>query len=278
MPRSSGRPVPSTASRITAPAPSPKRTQVARSLKSRMREKVSAPITITRGRAPVRMRASAWARAKTKPAQTAWMSKAKPPAMPIAVCTLTAVEGKVWSGVAVARMIASMSAPREAGVGEGGAGGGDREVGGRLALGGEVAALDAGAGADPFVGGVEGPGELVVLDDALGQVVAAAERNGAEHAHVVSPCWASAGCVGGADAGGELAGEAVVGEGEGEADGRGHRRGVGRAVRLDDRAVEAEEDPAVRAPRVDAVLQALERGQGEERADAARAGCRRRPP
>ena len=32
--------------------------------------------------------------------------------MPIAVCTLTAVEGKVWSGVAVARMIASMSAPR----------------------------------------------------------------------------------------------------------------------------------------------------------------------
>jgi hypothetical protein len=31
--------------------------------------------------------------------------------MPIAFCTLTAVEGKVWSGVAVARMTASMSAP-----------------------------------------------------------------------------------------------------------------------------------------------------------------------
>ena len=157
----------------------------------------------------------------------------------------------------------------QAGVGEGGAGGGDGEVRGRLALGGEVAALDAGARPDPFVGGVEGPGELGVLDDALGQVVAAAERDGAEHAHVVSPCWASAGCSGGADAGGELAGEAVVGEGEGEADGGGHRGGVGRAVGLDDRAVEPEEDPAVRAPRVDAVLQALERGQREERADAA---------
>ncbi len=39
------------------------------------------------------------------------MSKAKPPRMPIALCTLTAVAGKVWSGVAVATISASMSAP-----------------------------------------------------------------------------------------------------------------------------------------------------------------------
>ena len=76
-----------------------------------MREKVSAPITITRRAAPPRISASAWASAKTKPAQTACMSKAKPPRMPIALCTLTAAEGKVWSGVAVATISASMSAP-----------------------------------------------------------------------------------------------------------------------------------------------------------------------
>ena len=190
----------SAASRISAPAPSPKSTQVARSVKSRMRQKVSAPITITRREVPAWISALAWASAKTKPAQTACTSKAKPPRMPIAFCTLTAVAGKVWSGVAVATISVSMSAPVRPGVGERGAGGGDGEVGGHLAVGGEVAALDAGAGADPLVGGVERGGELGVLDDARRQVVAAADGHGAQHGHVGAPPRAASGaCVGRAD-------------------------------------------------------------------------------
>ena len=158
------------------------------------------------------------------------------------------------------------------GVGERGAGGGDGEVGGRLALGGEVAPLDAGAGADPLVGGVEGRGELGVLDDARGQVVAAAERHGAQHAHVGNASAGGVGRVlGGADRDPrrELLGEAVVGEGEGELDRRRDAGGVGRPVRLDHRAVQPEEHAAVDPARVDALLQPLERGEREERADAA---------
>ena len=51
------RPVRSDACRMTAPAPSPNSTQVVRSLKSRMREKVSAPITSAVRCAPLRMKA-----------------------------------------------------------------------------------------------------------------------------------------------------------------------------------------------------------------------------
>ncbi len=76
-----------------------------------MRLNVSAPITITRREVPDWISALAWASAKTKPAQTACTSKAKPPRMPMALCTVTAVAGKVWSGVAVATMSVSMSAP-----------------------------------------------------------------------------------------------------------------------------------------------------------------------
>ena len=75
-----------------------------------MREKVSAPITRMVRACPVRISASAVATAYMNPAQTAWTSKAKPPA-PIACCTWVAVAGKVLSGVAVARMIASTSGP-----------------------------------------------------------------------------------------------------------------------------------------------------------------------
>ena len=80
-------------------------------MKSRMREKVSAPITMIRRETPVWISALAWVSAKMKPAQTACTSKAKPPRMPMALCTLTAVAGKVWSGVAVATISVSMSAP-----------------------------------------------------------------------------------------------------------------------------------------------------------------------
>ena len=154
-----------------------------RSVKSRMREKVSAPITITRRAEPARISASAWASAKTKPAQTACMSKAKPPRMPMALCTLTAVDGKGLVGGRGGDDQRVDVGAGQAGVGERGARGGDREVGGHLALGGEVPALDAGAGADPLVGGVEGARELGVLDDPRRQVVAAAARHRAQDAH-----------------------------------------------------------------------------------------------
>jgi hypothetical protein len=52
----------SLASSTTAPAPSPNSTQVVRSLKSRMREKTSAPITSTLLAAPVRIIESATVR------------------------------------------------------------------------------------------------------------------------------------------------------------------------------------------------------------------------
>ena len=48
MPRSASVPAFSSASSTSAPAPSPNSTQVPRSLQSRMREKVSAPMTRTR--------------------------------------------------------------------------------------------------------------------------------------------------------------------------------------------------------------------------------------
>jgi hypothetical protein len=53
----------SLASSTTAPAPSPNSTQVVRSLKSRMREKVSAPMTSALRARPVRIMESAVASA-----------------------------------------------------------------------------------------------------------------------------------------------------------------------------------------------------------------------
>ena len=49
-PRSAALPLPSPACSTTAPAPSPNSTQVPRSFQSRMREKVSAPMTSARAR------------------------------------------------------------------------------------------------------------------------------------------------------------------------------------------------------------------------------------
>src|SRR5690606_31130252 len=58
-----------------------------------------------------------------------------------------------------------------------------RQIGCQLALGGNVAAPDAAALANPFVGGVDSSGQLVVRHDALRQVSAAAENHGASHHH-----------------------------------------------------------------------------------------------
>ena len=75
--------------------------------------------------------------------------------MPSLSCTVTAVAGKVLSGVAVASTIRSMSATVEAGVGERPPRRRGAEVGGQFAVRGDVALLDAGALDDPFVGGVD---------------------------------------------------------------------------------------------------------------------------
>ena len=102
-----------------------------------------------------------------KPEQTACTSKAAPRVMPSRACTMVAVAGKVSSGVVVAQMIrssspasmpASLKAARAAP---------KRQVGGLLALARDVALADAGALADPFVGGVDALGQIVIGDDGL---------------------------------------------------------------------------------------------------------------
>jgi hypothetical protein len=105
------RPAIGTAFSTSAPAPSPNSTQVPRSSQSRMREKVSAPITSAVRAWPRRSALSAIASAKMKPEHTAWMSNAAPRFMPSCAWTLVAVAGKVWSGVAVASTIRSRSLP-----------------------------------------------------------------------------------------------------------------------------------------------------------------------
>src|SRR3954452_4543711 len=95
----------------TAPAPPPNSTPVPRSCQSRMREKVSAPITSAVLAWPSRRALSATASAKMKPEHTACTSKAAPRFIPSCACTLLAVAGKVWSGVAVASTITSRSLP-----------------------------------------------------------------------------------------------------------------------------------------------------------------------
>ncbi len=108
MPRSSRVPCSRCASSTTAPAPSPKRTQVLRSLQSRMREKVSAHITSERWNAPVLNRPSTVARPNTNPEHTACKSNAAPCVRPSPACTDTADAGNVLSGVEVASTIRSI--------------------------------------------------------------------------------------------------------------------------------------------------------------------------
>ena len=71
MPRSDLSPVPLSADTITAPAPSPKSTQVDLSSQSINFENVSEPITNTFFAWPEIISALAFASAKTKPAHTA---------------------------------------------------------------------------------------------------------------------------------------------------------------------------------------------------------------
>ena len=56
--------------------------------------------------------------------------------------------------------------------------GGDREVGGQFPFRRDVALADAGALADPFVGGVDGLGQLVIGHDTGRQIGSGAEDSG----------------------------------------------------------------------------------------------------
>ena len=75
------------------------------------------------------------------------------------------------------------------GCGERSLGGVDGEIGRHLAVRGDVTLADAGALHDPFVGGVDGRGEVRVAEGALRQIAAAAEHDGTCHGHEAAS-WA----------------------------------------------------------------------------------------
>ena len=102
-------PASSLAPSTTAPAPSPNSTQVARSFQSKMRLKISAPMTSAFFAMPLLIYALAVVMAYIKPAHTACTSNAGQPSMPNLCCTMVAVAGNCISGVAVATIIKSIS-------------------------------------------------------------------------------------------------------------------------------------------------------------------------
>ena len=136
--------------------------------------------------------ASAVVSAKTKPEQTAWMSKAAPCCMPSLFWTLTAAAGKVLSGVAVASTIRSMSAGVSPALSSAAFAASSAEVGGELAIGGDVALADAGPLQDPLVGRLDHPRQVGVGEDLLGQVAARPEDHRTDRAHSASAGAASA--------------------------------------------------------------------------------------
>mmetsp|Transcript_91209 Transcript_91209/g.162440 ORF Transcript_91209/g.162440 Transcript_91209/m.162440 type:complete len:223 (+) Transcript_91209:388-1056(+) len=99
---------PSVAWITTAPAPSPKRTQVPRSDQSTQRARQSAPMTTADLTAPERTYCEAVINANTKPEQAAVRSKATAFDAPSSAATWGAVP-KMSSGVEVARMTNSTS-------------------------------------------------------------------------------------------------------------------------------------------------------------------------
>ena len=125
-----------TAVRTTAPAPSPNSTQVPRSSQSRMREKVSAPITSARaglaGPDEIVGDRQRDRRSRSRPPGCRRRRRGScraPPGPGVAVA------GKVSSGVLVASTMRSTSAALEPGAGQRRLGGLGRQIGGQLALG-----------------------------------------------------------------------------------------------------------------------------------------------
>ncbi len=159
-----------TASSTTAPAPSPNSTQVVRSVQSRMREKVSAPITSARRKLPAfeeiigRRHGEDEAGAHRLQIERRAMGDAEPGLHRHRGRREGVVRrrGGEHDEVDVARLQPGILQRRAGGV--------EREVGGHLAIGGDAALLDAGALDDPFVGGVHHQREVGIGEDALGQI------------------------------------------------------------------------------------------------------------
>lgn len=100
-------------STTAAPAPSPKRMHVLRSVQSTIRLIASAPTTSASGRGDAASRQCAVCSAYTKPVQAAFMSKQTvSPDSPSALCSAQAVLGMRLSGVIVATMQTPMSSAR----------------------------------------------------------------------------------------------------------------------------------------------------------------------
>ena len=148
------------------------------------------------------------------------------------------------------------------GIGERRAGGIEREVGGELAGGRDMAFADAGALHNPFVGGLHRTRQLVVAENSRGKIAAAAEHHRTQYGHEAAPLARRAVAVASqvarhrlADLGEQFVAHHVVTH----VDGGGEAFGVGAAMAFDHDAVEAEKDAAIGLARVHLVAQRPER-------------------
>ena len=119
---------------------------------------------------------------------------------------------------------------------------------------------DAGALADPCVGRIHLLGEIVVGDDLLRQIGAAADNA------AIGSCGNRArtpGAVGG-DAGIDVG----LGHGDGHVQRRGKAHGIGAAMAFHHHAVEAQKNAAIGSARIKPAAQRIERARGDEGADA----------
>ena len=163
-----------TGSSTTAPAPSANSTAVPRSFQSVMRESVSEPITSARLASPQRTYLSAIESAYMKPAQAVSTLKAGHAEAAEALLQQHAAVGEdqIRRGRAEGDEVDILG--RQAGGLQGAPRGLLGQIHRGLAVGGDVAALDAGARADPLIGRVDLLLEFAIGDDALRQIRAGA--------------------------------------------------------------------------------------------------------
>ena len=135
---------------------------------------MSPPTTSALFARPEATEACACASAYMKPVQPAERSKAAASSAPIASATSAAVAGKIMSGVTVATVTRSISFGSMPASASGGRRRRQREIRHRLVLRRDPPLADAGAGADPLVGGVDEGREVVVRQHLLGHVAAEA--------------------------------------------------------------------------------------------------------
>ena len=165
---------------------------------------------------------------------------------------MVAVAGKVSSGVVVAADDHVEFAGVDAGIGQRGARGRQRQVGGLFAVACDMALADAGALADPFVGRIHLLGQIVIGDDVVRQIGAAADDAGADHG------FTCRGTVLGADAG-AVGGDAGIDVGLGHVDGHVQRAGkadrIGAAMAFHHHAAQAQKNAAIGGARIEPAAQ-----------------------